>query len=128
MTRLTDWEAGLNATLDEWAALPFIWGSADCARFVAACIKAQTGDDPMTGQRGYTSETGAHRLMAKVGGLVAYMDARFEQVPPSLARRGDAVMVDGSLGICVGATAAMVGETGLVYRARPDWSHSWAVR
>lgn len=50
---------------------------------------------------------------------------------PAFAMRGDVVMAQGSLGICIGGSALFVGEEegapGLVRVVRGEWTRAWAV-
>lgn len=136
-TRFPDWEARLHAYLEPLHALPFAWGQHDCCTFSAGAVAAMTGVDPMPEFRdAYTTATGSVRALIRhgAGDLAATMDAKFEKVPASLAHRGDVVMSDGLLGICLGAQMIAVGaegaREGLILLPRAGWiePRAWRVQ
>ncbi|MCX9146626.1 DUF6950 family protein [Erythrobacter sp. WG] len=61
----------------------------DCVSFAAACVKAQTGSDPLAGLGSWANLREARERVSAEGGLEAALDARFDRVPPALAQRGD---------------------------------------
>lgn len=132
--RSTDWETALAEYLAGKSGAVFAWGTCDCAMFAAGAIEAMTGVDPASELRGrYKSQTGAARVLKRSGAakLAEWVSARFEEILPVFAHRGDLVMVDGSLGVCVGGLAWFVGEEngapGLVARPMQDWERAWRV-
>ncbi len=66
--------------LREFLALPhlFGWGGVvgdDCTTWCASWVRERTGIDPAAALRGtYSTEIGAHRLIARAGGLVALVE------------------------------------------------------
>lgn len=93
--------AALIAFIDSRQTVPHCWGrnANDCLSFVAGAVKAQTGVDPARGLR-WTGEVSGLRLLKKLGGVEAVLDARFERIPPAMAMRGDIAGVpDEALGI-----------------------------
>lgn len=136
MYRKPDWEARLTAYLEPLRALPFAWGQHDCCTFASGAVEAMTGVDPMPEFRGkYRSATTSLRALRRIGAgdLPRTLDAKFRTVAPSLAQRGDIVMHDGLLGICLGPVIVAVGREnereGLVLFARADWiePRAWRV-
>lgn len=140
MTRLPDWEERLHAFLDGCSVAVFGYGhhrdpaQLDCCMFSAGAVIALTGEDPASEFRGrYRSMAGASRALRThgAGTLERTLDAKFEERAAAFARRGDLVMVDQAVGVCIGADALFVGEedapAGLVRRVRADWSKCWAV-
>lgn len=132
--RKADWESALSDYLAGQGGAVFAWGACDCAMFAAGAVLAMTGTDPAAELRGrYKSATGAARVLKRYGAddLAAWVSARFEEVAPVFAHRGDLVMADGSLGICAGPAAWFVGEengdAGLVSRPMQDWERAWRV-
>ncbi|WP_298195527.1 hypothetical protein [Novosphingobium sp.] len=132
--RKADWETALAEYLAGQGGAVFAWGERDCAMFAAGAVEAMTGIDPAAQIRGrYNSVTGAARVLKRAGAdsLGAWVSARFAEVPPVFAHRGDLVMVDGSLGICAGAGAWFVGEDngapGLISRPMLEWDRAWRV-
>lgn len=129
--RLKNWESALSDEIGRWAAVRFVWGKTDCCRFGAACVKAQTGKDPMRGLRGRCStKTGALRMLAEQP-LEAWLDSRFKRVAPAFAKRGDIVMAHGNVGVVWAGAALFVGQegarAGLVSFPIRDWSGAWQV-
>ena len=132
--RLPDWEDRLAAYLAGVRERPHAFGAHDCALHGAAAVEAVTGVDHGAPFRGrYTTERGAALALRRhgAGTIEATFDRHLASVPVALARRGDLVMSDGSIGVCIGGEAMLVGrdrETdGLVRVARRDWSKAWAV-
>ena len=137
MNRLPDWEARLAAYLEPLRTLPFAWGKHDCCTFAAGAVKAMTGVDPMPEFRGrYTTARGSVRALRRIGAgnLASTLNGKFETVDPSLAHRGDIIMSDGLLGVCLGPFMVAVGaegdREGLVRIDRGSWSapRAWHVR
>lgn len=132
MVRLSDWEARLSAYLAGMADVDLVYGKTDCCMFAAGAVIALTGEDPMPEFRGrYRSAAGASRALRTIGAgdLASTLSAKFESKPIGFAQRGDLVMHDGAVGVCVGADALFVPleGSGLVRVPRRDWSAAWAV-
>jgi hypothetical protein len=125
--------AALVAYLAERATMPHEFGrkANDCLAFVAGAAKEQTGKDPARGLQ-WKDEKSALRLLKKLGGVEAILDARFERVPPSLALRGDIAGVpDERLGIhpfvIEGKTICAPGARGLKRAPRLAMTIAWDV-
>ena len=99
-----------------------------------------TGTDFAAAYRGkYRSVAGSIRALKRhgKGTLEATIDALFPERPIAFARRGDLVMMAGSLGVCIGHDALFVMETsrldigtvseGLERAERAFWDKAWAV-
>lgn len=136
MYRKPDWEARLAAYLEPLRARPFAWGTHDCCTFASGAVEAVTDVDPMPEFRGkYRSAAGASRALRTIGAgdLARTLDAKFNPVPAPLAQRGDIVMHDGLLGICLGPVLVAVGREGerdgLVLFDRASWiePRAWRV-
>lgn len=132
MVRLSNWEARLAAYLEGRAGASLVWGKCDCCLFAAGAVEAMTGQDPMPEFRGkYRSQAGAFRALRTIGAgdLASTLSAKFEGRPIGHARRGDLVMHDGAVGVCIGADALFMPleGAGLVRIPRRDWSAAWAV-
>lgn len=129
--RRAGWEAALSDYLTAHSEASLDWERMDCGRFAAGAVEAMTGADFLPQGR-YSTARGAARVLRRSGHktLSSYMDSIFEQVPPSIARRGDVVMCDGALGVCIGADALFLPleGSGLVRRHRREWTNAWAVR
>lgn len=130
--RLSTWEPRLKAYLAEHRDAALVYGVTDCCMFAAGAVEAMTGEDPMPEFRGrYRSQAGASRALRTIGAgdLASTLSTKFEPKPVGFAQRGDLVMHDGSVGVCIGAEALFVPMTGsgLVRVPRRDWSAAWAV-
>lgn len=127
--RLSNWEAALSAYLEANRAASLDWEAMDCGKFAAGAVNAMTGQNFLPGE--YKTERGALRVLKRDGfdTLADFMDAKFSAVPNALARRGDIVMADGCLGVCVGGDALFLPleGSGLVRKHRREWSNAWAV-
>lgn len=136
MYRKPDWEARLAAYLEPLRARAFEWGAHDCCTFTSGAVKAMTGVDPMVEFRGqYRSAASSIRALRTIGAgdLAKTMDSKFPSVLPPLAHRGDIIMHDGLLGVCLGPVMVAVGREGeregLVLFGRAEWKdpRAWRV-
>lgn len=139
MERYPDWETRLADYIEPLRNVRFAWGKFrrgkfDCCTFSAGAVKAMTGEDPIPEFRDtYASEEEALAALKTIGQgtLIRTMNAKFARVAPSLAHRGDIVMVDGNLGIAFGDISLHVGaegdRQGLVRKPRAAWRKAWRV-
>lgn len=135
MNRHPDWEQRLSVLLEPLMdSASFIWGENDCALFVANAVLAMTGHDIAAPFRGkYSTAAGSLRALKRYGSgdLKSTFDTLLPLKPIGFARRGDVVMSDGAVGLCIGATALFIGERdgadGLYRVDRAEWSHAWGV-
>lgn len=134
MIRRDDWEPRLAEYLADCTDAKFQWGKMDCALFAAGAVLAMTGSDPAAAFRGrYRSCAGSVRALRLYGQgtLEATIDALFPEKPIGFAQRGDLVLHDGAVGVCVGADAVFVGQegerAGLVRVERRAWLRAWGV-
>jgi hypothetical protein len=132
--RLPDWEARLADYLIQWDGASYAYGTADCAKFAAGAIEAQTGVDyyaPFAGQ--YDSATSAAKALRSIGAgtLKKTFDKHLAERAVAFARRGDIVFDGNAVGVCVGADGVFIGQEGenegLVRKARHEWTRAWAV-
>lgn len=126
---MRDYEA-MTAAIAARGTVPFDWKANDCARFAAAVVEAQTGKRPLKGLRWRTA-AGAKRVIERLGGMEAALDARLTPVPPSMAKRGDVAGVpDDELGlrlmIVEGATLVGPGPKGARREPRSAMTHAWS--
>lgn len=117
------------------AALPFAWGSCDCALWACAWVQERRGVDPLAAFRGtYEDEAGARRITEPHGGLANLMAAACALA--GLERTGAPRLGDiGIVGTLLGPTAVIAcegrrwagkGERGVwVLRAAPTMA--WRV-
>lgn len=121
----------LIAFIDSRQTMPYLWGENDCAAFVGGAVKAATGKDPLKGLR-WSSQTGAMRVLKRVGGMEAALDARFKRVSPTMAKRGDIAGVpDPALGIhpmiVEGEKLVAPGEDGNKRIPRRAMTVAWSI-
>jgi hypothetical protein len=133
LMRRQDWPLHLERFVAARMAMPFVWGSNDCAIFAADCVHAITGQDPApAGLRRHTTAKQAYRAIARHGGLSSIAtDALGAPGPVRLACVGDVVLVKtggrDALAICNGSTAMMPSARGLVSVGLDTASHAWRV-
>jgi hypothetical protein len=115
------------------AATPHSWGREgnDCVSFAAGAVEAQTGKNPL-GRLRWRSPRGALRVVTRLGGMAAALDARFDRVAPGAAMRGDiAGVADPVFGIhpmiVEGDTLVAPGDRGLVRLPRAAMIAAWSV-
>lgn len=128
--RMPDWEERLAAYLNGVRDVPHAYGSHDCALHGANAVAAMTGNDfgiPFRGR--YRTELGAARALRKrgAGTLEATFGAHLPEIHPALAQRGDMVLAQGSIGVCIGSEAMFAGEHGLERIGRAAWTRAWRV-
>lgn len=100
MPRREDWPERLIAEIERHSHMPFEHGTSDCFIFPMDCVEVMTGEDPWAGQRGYRTEKGAAGKLRRhafynVGDAFA---AKFSEIPPAMAQRGDIGVVDSDKG------------------------------
>lgn len=134
MTRLEPWPQIL-ADFMVAADRPFEWGTWDCGLMAADCVQAMTGVDIAAEFRGrYKTAKGARRVMrGDMSTMMTRVAATYgmPEIMPTLARRGDMVMVDtplgAALGICIGARVACTGPDGLVFVPLSSALRAWRI-
>ena len=125
MTRRQDWEGRLADAFRDAAFEAYAWGRHDCWTFVADCIQAIAGVDPMATWRGrYNSPRSAARLLRRQYGTAERFwngAAGLRPCDVMHAGRGDAVLLPQS---CIAMTPPAIGIIGLcgyrVYHIGPD--------
>lgn len=124
---LPNWENRLSETVAKWRNRPFRWDR-DCGRWAAACVIAQTGEDPLKELRGlYTTKRDALRLLAEKP-MSERLDGMFPRIHASRAQRGDlALMEKTCLGVVMGDSALFYYRDGMTMEPRARWLGVWAV-
>lgn len=129
--RLPDWQSRLALFVEERRAVPFAWGSNDCAMFARDAVKAMTGRDPVGKSLLYSTAAGAASILKKKSFERRLTGMFGEPVPRKLAQRGDVVLaeVEGRvlLGICLSDCWAAPCETGLAMRPMSEVISAWRV-
>lgn len=109
----------LMAYIEAVRSHPFEWGEHDCCQFAAGAVEAMTGQNPMKEFIGrYSDVETARAALREIGAGTLYhtMLTKFgAPLHPAMGRRGDIAYAihDGpTLGVCLGADCAFVGEQG----------------
>lgn len=91
---------------------PFIWGSNDCALFVANIYLELFGTDLAADVRGtYDTEYDGMRKIIKMGGWDGILSKRnFTKIDTNFVSRGDVVIAENAMGIWVGTYAIFAGN------------------
>lgn len=136
MARIPTWPEALAVEIAAARRAPYLLGTHDCLRFTCGCIEAMTGVDYWPRFAGYSTRREALRTIAKIApslGEAVSLVLGVEQQPALWARRGDVVLFHDAagdhLGVCTGASAAVLGESGLVAVRldHPGIAGSWRV-
>ena len=90
-TRQPGWQVRLDELVRNLSCRQYEWGAFDCCTLVGDVVLAITGVDPIADVRGkYSTEQGAYRILARLGGMEAAWAARLG--PPialGFAQAGD---------------------------------------
>lgn len=121
--RLEGWEVRLSAVIEAARGEPYELGRHDCFRLACRSVQALTGADLWSEWAGsYRTHAQALRRIVEVGGSYDGCFSRIfgsEPVNVRLARQGDILKFvengEPHLGVCIGAEAAVLGETGLLF-------------
>lgn len=132
--RRDDWPERLSGVVTSYLGRSFSWGSCDCGTFFSDCVLAMTGADPLADVRAWKSADTALIRLRRAGfaSVAELVQARFPQIKPAEAGRGDLVFLDGpahhltSPAVLTGAEAVSVSETGIV--VVPRGLARWAFR
>lgn len=94
--RVRDWEIELAKVVEKHIQIPFAYGVSDCYIVCADVVKAITGEEPYENVRDYTTEAGAAKQLKKHGfeSVEDAWAAKFEEIPPVMAQRGDVCIFD----------------------------------
>ena len=102
IARQPGWDAALVRTLSAALSEEFAWGKADCMSMQSDICFAMTGVAFLPPAfRRYRSAIGAAKLMLSNGfsDIEGVLDAVFETIPVSQARRGDCGLIDSQAGL-----------------------------
>jgi hypothetical protein len=135
LIRRNDWPERLAEEVARAQDQPYVLGTWDCLRFSCACIESMTGVDYWPRFAGYSTRREALRtilLIAPTLGDAVTLVLGVPPQPPAFAGRGDVMLYnDGEdhLGICIGATVAVLGADHLAFvpRADPRLLHAWRI-
>lgn len=101
----------------------------DCARWIAAGVRVQTGRDPLRGFAGrWTTELGAARVIRRHGGMARAVDTVLRDIPVTFAGRGDVAMTaEGALTFVLGdMLVGLDTTTGYVHLPRAHAVRAWS--
>ncbi len=117
LERRDDWQPRLMSYLTQVHAIPFSYGTHDCALFCAGALEAMTGVDVAKGHRGYKSRAAGIRKMHKAGfdDHVAYFASFLDEVGVLDAQAGDIAVLEGAaLGVVQGRGIYVLSEGRMV--------------
>lgn len=115
--------ADVLSAVDECSGWKFKRGRTDCCAFVAHVLKAITGTDYMDRFPKYTTKRQAERILINHGGWAGMLDSILTRVP--FPARGDVVLMDDEIGICVGTAVACMTQEGIDYRPVHTVTGAW---
>lgn len=101
--RVANWEKRLKDVISKHQALPSQYGISDCYLIADDAVEAMTGQR-MFENIEYSNEIGAAKMLRSHGfeNVEQAFACKFENVPPSLAQRGDIGVIDDHGEICGG--------------------------
>lgn len=130
--RPDDWPGLLDGYVQQARILPFAWGTHDCVTFTTSWHRLMTGRDVFEPFRGkYASEDEAFEVMHTRG--VRTMDEAGDYLFGAsrerleFTQRGDIVLAQGALGLCLGARVAMLTVEGMGFLYFSKVEMSWPV-
>lgn len=125
----------LTKFIERYLSKPFEWGSDDCSLFIADWWMDQHGEDPAAMLRGtYCTEHGAHRAVARAGGLDALVGAIASSVGAKRAQEPSdgvfgTVIIAGAVrsAIYVSGAWAIRAPDGVVFSHKAEPVRLWSV-
>lgn len=135
--RFANWEERLNAVIEHHQASPFRWGKADCCLFAADCMMEMTGIDWAEDVRGtYSNAEEAKFVLEEMYDITSVSDIPdamgFEEIPLTMAMRGDLVAYESeygpALGICYGRVGLFKSRRGLQAVPMSNVMKAWKVK
>lgn len=108
--RVQDWEKRLKAAIQKHIDLPSQYGVSDCYLIADDAVEAVTGETMFgTGARRYTTPAGAGKQLRKRGfeTVADAFRAKFTEIAPTLAQRGDIGVLERDGEICGGVFTAL---------------------
>lgn len=121
MTRVDGWEKNLKIVIERHMALPSQFGVSDCYLIPDDAVEAVTGSRMYPKAVGYKSEAGAAKKLHQHGfeNVEQAFAAKFEEIPTSLAQRGDIGVIEVNGIISGGVFTALGfmtrGETAVIF-------------
>ena len=121
LERVSGWPEKLAGVVATAQDQPYVLGVWDCLRFSCTCIRDMTGVDYWPRFEGYRTRREALVTIKKISKTLAGAVTKVLEIEPQevvFSKRGDLVLYhDGEdhLGICIGASVAVLGAEGLEY-------------
>lgn len=129
--RRDNWQVHLLEAIESARHVQFEWGKHDCVIFAASCVEAVTEQNPLTDIAPWTSKMTALRRIKEVGGLEAWLDARYQRIEWHQAQRGDLGIMDQQDGLVLVVNAGHVwvgpSEEGLTTSKPNDVRIAWRI-
>lgn len=131
--RPQDWPALLDGYIGAARAKPFVWGEHDCVSFTSGWARLMNGSDafaPFAGQ--YDSEQSAFRIMHGHGVRTMedagdYLFGKTARKDVEHVNRGDIVLAENALGICIGVKVACLMRDGMRFVLFNKFQTAWSV-
>ena len=130
--RIEGWENRLEELVQSKRNQPFSWADNNCMGFVAQAQKTITGEtDFPEVLDNLKSKNNALKLVLKNGSLTDWVNKHLEQIPITMARRGDIVDIETcegpAMGLCIGHKAVFLGQNGLEYIPLTFLIRAWRI-
>lgn len=108
--RFEDWPDRLAAVIAKHDALPFEWGTSDCAKLPIDVVEALTGSLPESFRADYHDSASARTALRErgVNNIAELFAASLTEIPPAFAGRGDIGIADYP-GAIIGGGVVVVG-------------------
>lgn len=124
----------LHRYLAARTAQPFAWGreANDCVSFALGAVEVLTGRAIRGQLPSWTTERGALRALARLGGLAAAVDTVLTPIAPAMAQRGDVAMAENpqtgaqALFVVEGATLVGPDASGARRLPRARMAKAWS--
>lgn len=117
--------------IDENVGNPFVLGKWDCFKFVHGWYKLCGGKNKFSFMKNYKTEKGWFKKLKAEGydNLEALLDDTFKQRQHAFISRGDIVMKDQMMGLCVGIKCAFLCEDrpGYVFYKTSEVDKGWDI-
>lgn len=128
--RIEGWENRLEELVQSKRNQPFNWANNNCMGFVAEAQKTITGEtDFPEVLENLKNKNNALKLVLKNGSLTDWVNKHLEQIPITMAQRGDIVDVETcegpAMGLCIGSRAVFIGKDGLEYVSLTSLIRAW---
>lgn len=129
--RIEGWEQKLDAIIESKRNQPFDWADNNCMGFVAEAQKTITGETSFPEVlENIGSKRNALKLILENGpSLTDWVDKHLEQIPITMAQRGDIVDVETcegpAMGLCIGPKAVFIGKNGIEYVPLTSLIRAW---